>query len=141
MTSFDVSKIGAAVEQLDWAIRIFLDYKAYIPSITLAGAAEEVIGQGVKDRATSIILKDKYAAELGIPKKVVSDDYLNKAKNWLKHWDGRASNDVISLELDEEALQYIVRALANLVTYDQSQPSEGPRFWKWMSENRPDLLS
>lgn len=32
---FEVGKIGAAVDQLDWAIKLFLDYKAYVPAITL----------------------------------------------------------------------------------------------------------
>jgi hypothetical protein len=39
---FALSKIDAAVEQLDWAIRVFLD-KAYVPAITLAGAADEIL--------------------------------------------------------------------------------------------------
>jgi hypothetical protein len=38
----------------------------------------------------------------------------------------------ICLELDEEAIQYIVRALTNLAVHDGSQPSEGPRFWNWI---------
>jgi len=42
---FELTKIDAAVEQLDWAIRLFLDQKAYVPAITLAGAAEEILGK------------------------------------------------------------------------------------------------
>jgi hypothetical protein len=45
----------------------------------------------------------------------------------------------IRLELDEEAIQYIVRGLTNLATHDGTWPSEGPRFARWLSENRPDL--
>jgi hypothetical protein len=136
---FELSKIDAAVEQLDWAIRLFLDYKAYVPAIALAGAAEEVLGQAVGSRAAFGILKKKFSTDL-MPEKVVSQDHLNRAKNWLKHWDGHADDEKVRLELDEEALQYILRALANLVAHDASQPSEGPRFWTWMSENRLDLL-
>jgi hypothetical protein len=47
---FELSKIDAAVEQLVWAIRLFLDRQAYLPAITLAGAAEEILGQAVGDR-------------------------------------------------------------------------------------------
>jgi len=43
------------------------------------------------------------------------------------------------LELDEEAIQYILRALANLAAHDGSLPSEGPRFALWLKRNRPDL--
>lgn len=44
---FELSKIDAAVEQLDWAIRLLLDHKAYIPAIGLAAAAEEILGKAV----------------------------------------------------------------------------------------------
>jgi hypothetical protein len=37
-----VSKIDAAVHQLDWAIKLFFDSEAYVAAITLAGAAEEI---------------------------------------------------------------------------------------------------
>jgi hypothetical protein len=137
---FELSKIDAAVDQLDWAIRLFLDHKAYVPAIALAGAADEILGRAVGNRAAFEVLKKKFAADFSLPEKVVSEAHLNKAKNWLKHWDGHTDDEKIRLELDEEALQYIVRALANLVAHDASQPSEGPRFWAWMSENRLDLL-
>ena len=137
---FELSKIDAAVDQLDWAIRLFLDHKAYVPAITLAGAADEVLGQAVGSRAVFDVLKKKFAADFSLPEKVVSQAHLNRAKNWLKHWDGRTDDEKIRLELEEEALQYIVRALTNLAAHDASQPSEGPRFWAWMSANRLDLL-
>jgi len=137
---FELSKIDAAVDQLDWAIRLCLDHKAYVPAITLAGAADEILGQVVGSRAAFGVLKKKFAADFSLSEKVVSQAHLNRAKNWLKHWDGRTGEETIRLELDEEALQYIVRALANLVAHDSSRPSEGPRFWAWMSKNRLDLL-
>jgi len=34
---YSLSKIDAAVDQLDWSIRLFLDHQAYVPAITLAG--------------------------------------------------------------------------------------------------------
>jgi hypothetical protein len=42
---FTISKIDAAVEQMDWAIKLFLDHQAYVPAITLAGATEEIVGE------------------------------------------------------------------------------------------------
>jgi hypothetical protein len=32
-------------------------------------------------------------------------------------------------------------ALADRIVADRSQPSEGSRFWKWLEQNRADLLS
>jgi len=136
---FRVSKIGAAVDQLDWAIRLFLDHKAYVPAITLAGAAEEMIGELLSDQSTFALLKKDLAEEYLLPEKIISQDYLNKAKNWLKHWQGLRDDDTICLKLETEAMQYIVRGLANLITHDRSLPSQGPRFLHWLSSNRKDL--
>jgi hypothetical protein len=92
---FELSKIDVAVDQLDWAIRLFLDYKAYVPAITLAAAAEEILGKAVPGRAAFDLLKQKYAADFGYSDKVLNDDYLNKARNWLKHWNGRPDQEKI----------------------------------------------
>jgi hypothetical protein len=47
----ELTKIDVAVDQLDWAIRLFLDHRAYVAAITLAGAAEEILGRAVGPRA------------------------------------------------------------------------------------------
>ena len=136
---FVISKIDAAVDQLDWSIRLFLDHQAYVPAITLAGAAEEIIGETLSSESAFSLLKSRLSAQYGLPEKVVSQSHLNKSKNWLKHWQGLRDEETVSLELETEAIQYIVRAVANLIGHDRSLPSEGPRFFKWLSTNRPDL--
>ena len=136
---FELTKIDAAVDQLDWAIRLFLDHEGYLAAITLAGAAEEILGQAVGTRAAFEQLKKKFATDFSMPEKIVSQDHLNRAKNWLKHWNDCADDEKITLELDEEAIQYIARALANLAAHDGSMPSEGPRFARWLRETRPEL--
>jgi hypothetical protein len=136
---FVISKINAAVDQLDWSIRLFLDHQAYVPAITLAGAAEEIIGETLSGGSAFSLLKSRLSAEYGLPEKVVSQSYLNKSKNWLKHWQGLKDEETVSLELETEAIQYIVRAVANLIGHDRSLPSEGLRFFQWLSTHRPDL--
>jgi viroplasmin and RNaseH domain-containing protein len=136
---FELTKIDAAVDQLDWAIRLFLDYRAYVAAITLAAAAEEILGKPLAEHAAANVLKKKFASEYSLAEKAITQNYLNKAKNWLKHWNELVDDEKITLELDTEAIQYIVRALANLMLHDGSGPSEGPRFAKWLKENRPDL--
>jgi len=136
---FKLTKIDAAVDQLDWAIRLFLDHNGYLAAITLAGAAEEILGRAVTDRAAFDLLKKKFAADLSMSEKIISQDHLNRAKNWRKHWDVHRDDEEVTLELDEEAIQYICRALANLAAHDGSMPSEGPRFARWLRENRPEL--
>lgn len=134
-----VSKIDAAVDQLDWAIKLFLDSEAYIPAITLAGAAEEILGQTLQDRAVFAQLKAKFSVDTGLAESVISQTYLNKAKNWLKHWQSLRDEETITLDLEAEAVQYLVRAITNLVLHDHSMPSEGPRFFKWLATHSQRL--
>lgn len=138
---YQVRKIDAAIDQLDWAIKLFLDHKAYVPSITLAGAAEEIIGETLRSEPAFQLLKDSLSAESGLSSSVISQAYLNKAKNWLKHWKEMKDEESIEIELETEAIQYIVRAITNLVTHDKSYTSETPRFVDWIRNNRKDLLN
>ncbi len=133
---YQISKIDAAVDQLDWAIKLFLDHKAYVPAITLAGAAEEIVGEAVAESAFKL-LKKSLSTKYEISKKVVSQEHLNRVKNWLKHW--KEKKDEVSIELETEAIQYLIRAISNLVTHDRSLTSETPRFFEWLKENRKDL--
>ena len=138
---YQVGKIDATVDQLDWAIKLFLDHKAYVPSITLAGAAEEIIGETLGPEAAFKILKERLSAKSSVAPSVVSQMYLNKAKNWLKHWKDLKDEKTIEIELETEAIQYIVRAVTNLATHDKSCTSETPRFFEWIEKNRKDLLN
>jgi hypothetical protein len=136
---YTLSKIDAAVHQLDWAIRLFLDHQAYVPAITLAGAAEEILGELLGDRSAFAQLKIRLSALTGLPEKVVSQEHLNRGKNWLKHWQGMRDDETIQLDLEAEAIQYILRGVTNLVGHERSVPGEGPRFFAWVANNRKDL--
>jgi hypothetical protein len=138
---YTLSKIDAAVDQLDWSIRLFLDHAAYVPAITLAGAAEEIVGQTLGEASAFALLKQRIASRTGLPESVVSQMHVNRGKNWLKHWLGLKDDETIQIELETEAIQYIIRAIANLIAHDQSLPSEGPRFFEWLSANRRELYA
>lgn len=131
--NYTITKFDAAVHQMDWAIKLLLDHHAFVPAITLAGAAEEIIGEVLGEMSVFSQLKATFCAEHNLPEKFVSQAYLNRAKNWLKHWKDLRDDEQIEMELEEEAVQYIVRALTNLVLHDQSLPSEGPRFFEWLA--------
>lgn len=138
---YTLSKLDAAVDQLAWAIRLFLDNKAYVPAITLAGAAEEILGEMLGGGSAFAQLKQRIASMSGLPEKVVTQLHLNRGRNWLKHWQGLRDEETIDLELETEAIQYIVRAVANLVGHDRSLPNEGPRFFIWLRANRAELYA
>ena len=132
---YQVTKIGAAVDQIDWAIKLFLDHRAYVPSITLAGAAEEIIGETLSSEAAFHQLVEKISHEFDIPERNVGREYLNKIRNWLKHWGRMEDAEIIDIDLEAEAIQYIVRAIANLYSHDRTATSETPRFLEWLSKN------
>lgn len=130
-----VRKATAASHQLDWAIRLLLDHDAPMPAITLAGAAEGLIGPMVGDRSAHTILQTDLSSEFQLPPKIVSQQHLNKIRNWLKHWDA-ADAETLEINLMDEAVQWIARALINMLSYDGSVPSEAPRFLAWINETR-----
>ena len=136
---YRVTKIDAASDQLDWAIKLFLDHEAYVPAITLAGAAEEIAGEAIgKDSAFRELLV-RLSEKSGLSEPEVSQLHLNRAKNWLKHWKKLKDEEVIEIELEKEAVQYLIRAILNLAVYDRSLSSETPRFLNWLGEWEEDL--
>lgn len=72
---------------------------------------------------------------------VLSQEYLNKARNWLKHWKEMKDEEYIDIELETQAIQHIVRAVTNLATHDKTATSETPRFFAWLTEHRKDLTN
>ena len=122
---FDVNSIEAAVDQLDWAIRLLLDYQAYVPAITLAGAAEEILGKKLPEEQSALNqLRKSLSQKLSISK---DDIDLNLVRNFLKHGKNGES-DTALIPLEGWAMTMITRAMVNLMMLDRSLPSEGLRF-------------
>ena len=138
---YTVNKIDAAIDQLDWAIKLFIEHKAYVPSITLAGAAEEILGEAVSSEASYRKLKKSLALDSGIDEKIVGQEYLNKTKNWLKHWKSMKDDENLEIELETEAIQYLIRTIRNLYTHDNTISSQTLSLFKWSRENRKDLTN
>jgi hypothetical protein len=131
-----LSKIDAAVDQIDWSIRLFLDHQAFVPAITLAGAAEEIVGAVLGEQSVFALVRKRLSADFDLPEKIISQAHMNKTRNWLKHWKEMQDEETIYVDLEGEAIQYIVRALVNFILHDRSLPSEGPRFFEWLTANR-----
>ena len=133
-----ISRKEAANSQINWAIRLIIEYNSYIAAITLAAAAEEVLARDFKDQSAHALLKKQIATELNISEKSASDDHLNFAKNLFKHWP--IKEDEVFVDLETSAVQYVLRALTNMIGFDKSIPYEAPRYIEWLKENRPDLI-
>lgn len=126
-----VSKLEAASSQLNWAIRLLLDHDAPVAAITLAGAAEEVLGRSLGDKAVFKVLMESMPSKLCVEPKVYSQQHLNRARNWLKHWGSEESAHT-EMDLHEEAVSQILRALANYIPLSEGLSSEAQRFFSWL---------
>jgi hypothetical protein len=133
-----VRKLEAACHQLDWAIRLFLDHGQPLPAITLASAAEELLGKRLGENSAHEELIKIFMSSHGFDRKSISQSHLNRAKNWLKHWDHPGEDEEAEFDLDREAFIAITRALSNMLQYNRSLPSEGPRFVEWAVEHPLD---
>jgi hypothetical protein len=125
-----ISKSEAAISQLDWAIRLFLDFEAFVPAITLAGAAEDLLGGPLGGNSMFSILRGRLADEFSLSPATVSQEHLNNVRNWVKHWDKEPKT--AEFELRTEALQLLVRATSNFLEHDLLPSEQIARFVEWV---------
>lgn len=133
-----VHKIEVAIKQLETAIDLFVDKADYVSAITLAGAAEEILGALVKRKGarpavdelcTSLISKYVPTADPCH----IRNEYLNKPRNSLKHAN-RTNEDTLEIEVEPEAISMIARALSNLLTLNRSVPYNVEKFFRVMKD-------
>ena len=109
-----------AVTQLERAIALFDGPRDFLSAITLAGAADEILGKLVAEsggdpsvaslaRAASQIHELVHNQALA-PRHFV--DRANRARNALKHLDTSAGR-LVQMDAEEEARDMIDRALSN----------------------------
>ena len=118
MTYVSLTKFEIAEEQLFHAIEIYLDGKMLISSITLSGAAEEILGKLVKRNNKVNALGDKVKSlcelhEVLFDEPANPDVYINlknKTRNELKHIC-KAEN--IDVDIEQEAVSLIRRGIKN----------------------------
>ena len=138
------NRIEIAKAHLNRAIVLFIEENDFINAITLAGAAEEVLGKLVLE--VNLIpameqLIDSLHNKFGgsIDKKKIRDDYLNQAKNSLKHF-GQGNEKTIELEPENEAISMILRAVTNLFLVEGKITEHAQIFYNYIKKNRADLF-
>ena len=127
LTKFEVAK-----KQLVKAIELFCAQEP-LPAITLAGAAEEILGKLVKDRGDTNVLEeeikdrcDLYQAVFGCPGDAKEfATLMNKPRNELKHL---MSGNKLEINLEEEAVNLIQRAIDNYQTLEPGPNTVFQRF-------------
>ncbi|MCY0852518.1 hypothetical protein [Cupriavidus sp. D39] len=113
-------RIDLAIEQLATAIRLFLDHDAFAAVITLAGAAEEVLGCEVVRRGQQRVLDSNFDQYEQVHRllhrsPLKKKDYIreaNSTRDALKHF-GDPSESQVTVDLEETACWMLVRACEN----------------------------
>jgi hypothetical protein len=142
MAEIRYKKLALAVEHLDEAIRQFLDGKSMACALTLAGAAEEVLGRSVALRGGESALGRRVKDHLMIhnalsASKLSEKDAIwrhNLARNSMKHLNG-AEDEEVTLDLEDEAIEMINRAVHNVILLQVPYSPEIQRFDEWYMEN------
>ena len=135
-----LSKIEIAKRQLDAASQLYFSGGDYLAVITLAGAAEEILGallkrQGQRAMVDQLVDLD-VALTGGRPFKTVSQE-INRARNALKHAHD-PSEDSLIVE-PGEALAMLGRAIVNYVWLTKSATPDMVRAYDHLAELHPDV--
>jgi hypothetical protein len=145
MGQITIKKLDIALNHLQLAIDMFLKNQDLLCIITLAGAADEILGQyatraGEKTMLDLLCSSLKKEHSINMTDKDFKWVYLNKSKNSIKHFDKK---DIETIELDPEleALSMLIRAIGNLYSHDNTVTFNTPALMEWIYENRKDLLS
>ncbi|EHR6179797.1 hypothetical protein KUK79_004505 [Vibrio parahaemolyticus] len=135
------NKVDLAIEQLETGIKLFLNKESYISALTLAGAAEEILGQAVKRKGQENALQEQY--RLRTQEKWVTSpgswsDFTtknkNKVRNYAKHLHEKDSLEFVA-DVEDEALWMIVRATENYVRLNLEYTDVMHDFDGWFYEH------
>ena len=113
-----LTKFEIAEQQLFQAVELYLAGNHLVSAVTLAGAAEEILGELVRRRGGKTALDEKVEVlckmfEFAFKKSANPKDFINlrnNARNELKHI---RTADFIELDLEEEAVKLLDRAISN----------------------------
>jgi hypothetical protein len=142
MSEKTYQRVDLAIEQLDTALELFLSDRSYTAALTLAGAAEEILGRAISRTGQQNALRYKYDLlnsthqELH-GKSLEWKQFLegeNYARNAAKHMH-LLSEDTITTDLQEAALWMLVRACANYRAMDFPRTDRIEAFDNWFYEH------
>ena len=146
MPNFDklttLSQIEIAVHQLEKSISLFINEKDFICAITLAGAADGILG-GLLKRQGKKTTHDQHKEALrkyshGLTDKELNDLHLNMVRNDFKHIT-REEHETKDYALETESILYITRGVSNYILLKRELTSKMVEFINWAHKNRPDV--
>lgn len=137
--------LEAAERQIDRAIILFLEDHDYICAITLACAADGILGDALRVQNKTAMI-DLLKSELQrfdllshLSPKQISDQHLNKIRNLLKHLSGDL-NETINHVTDIEAIIAIIRAAGNFIFITERPTKKTVEFFEWLQREHPAIF-
>ncbi len=120
MTECTYLRVDLAKEQLEVALSLFLEKQSYAAAITLAGAAEEILGKELVRQKKQPVLEWKFTQMVVFHKLLHGEDLKskkffaeeNRIRNDLKHFDEN-ENSTLTTDLEDAACWMLVRACEN----------------------------
>jgi hypothetical protein len=127
-----LSKLDVAEHQLERALRLFLEEKDYVSAITLAGAAEEILGKLLEQQGKEHALGGFVKACVTTGKVVYNENWSQKTfadmanffRNGLKHYTDGASITIPR----EAAVEILDRAVENYFALTGQETANMRRF-------------
>jgi hypothetical protein len=125
-----MEKKDIAINQLRSAAKLY-NSKDYISSITLSGAAEEILGRIAKKRTNSNQLEKEIEYLRSVynyfsgqnPSNKILIEKINSVKNELKHNDS-GENEWVSADFENEAAMLFIKGVKNYFDCYQDYPKD-----------------
>ncbi|NMP32550.1 hypothetical protein HII17_13370 [Thalassotalea sp. M1531] len=139
------SKTELAIIQIERAIDLFIDERDFVSTLTLAGAAEEMLGNILHANGMENILaelhpwfQEKYDSDASFGQFARK---ANEIRNELKH--GHSFPDLEhKVEVSEPlAAQMLMRALVNYKNFDLEPTVKMWKFVSWLKEREEEIFS
>ena len=143
MSTNKYNKIDIAIKQLETALALFLSEKKCFSALTLAGAAEEILGKALKIKGIENSLQAQYKkySQEGLewinPPRTWAEFTTygkNKARNAIKHLSG-PDDITFEADIEDEALWMLVRAIDNYNRLGFTPTKIMHEFDEWFYEN------
>lgn len=135
-------RIDLAVEQLEIALRLFLNKESFVSALTLAGASEEILGKQLSFQSIETTLSSEFIAIKPVRNLFGKEEFLwrnfiderNRVRNAAKHMSDE-SHATVFANIEDEALWMIVRACDNYNRLGLTPISAMADFDIWFYEN------
>jgi hypothetical protein len=145
LTTQVYDKKFVALVQLETALRLFSEEDDFFSALTLAGAAEEILGLLVIGKGGETSLDSLKNAASAMYQHLFGESIdpsvfinrANRARNSLKHL-GSPKQSTVALDVREEAVDMLDRAIDNYWTLEESLTPAMEQFIRSSREPQPD---